>query len=110
MPTNRGTFDVASALANGTRAGSIESNSGSARVTPAPRRQVRRGRCFLVMNMVLPFLVRRLSLPIHLKRHTPDNLQHQWRKAIVVPRSLTRNRTNRGHIIIFNTTAEGVRE
>src|SRR5262249_44914687 len=52
MPTNRETFDVASALAVGTSAGNIESSNGSAKVTPAPRRNVRRGMCFLVMTIV----------------------------------------------------------
>ena len=35
-------------------AGSMESSSGSASVTPTPRRKVRRGRCFFVMNMIFP--------------------------------------------------------
>ena len=34
-------------------AGIIESSSGSASVTPMPCRKVRRGRCFLVMNIVV---------------------------------------------------------
>ena len=43
----------AAVCASSVRAGIIESSSGSARVTPMPRRNVRRGRCFLVMNIVV---------------------------------------------------------
>src|SRR5437870_2950851 len=43
-------------------AGTIESSSGNARVTPIPRRNVRRGRCFLVRNIAL------LCLPVKLPR------------------------------------------
>jgi coenzyme F420-reducing hydrogenase gamma subunit len=38
----------------GVIAGSIDSSSGSASVTPAPRRKVRRGMCFFWMNMFTP--------------------------------------------------------
>jgi hypothetical protein len=52
MPTNR--FGGAAAVSrSGRSAGTIASSSGSARVTPAPRRNVRRGMCFRVMNMIL---------------------------------------------------------
>src|SRR5262249_6214102 len=54
MPTNRGTFAAASASAEGTKAGNIESSNGSANVTPAPRRNVRREMCFFVMNIFTP--------------------------------------------------------
>ena len=44
------------------RAGTIESSSGSASVTPIPRRNVRRGRCFLVMkDMCAPVCLGLLS-------------------------------------------------
>src|ERR1700722_8900316 len=42
----------AAVLARAVRAGTIDSSSGSARVTPTPRRKVRRGNDILVMNMV----------------------------------------------------------
>jgi len=52
MPTNR--FGGAAAVSrSGRSAGTIDSSSGSASVTPAPRRNVRRGMCFFVMNMTL---------------------------------------------------------
>src|SRR5580692_9516388 len=37
----------------------MESSSGNASVTPTPRRNVRRGRCFFVMNMLLQTLLKR---------------------------------------------------
>src|ERR1700722_9864186 len=42
---------LAAALLSAVCAGSIESNKGSAMVTPIPRRNVRRGRCFFVRNI-----------------------------------------------------------
>src|SRR6267142_4321843 len=44
-------FGLAAVLLSGVCAGTIDSSSGNATVTPAPRRNVRRERCFLVMNM-----------------------------------------------------------
>src|SRR5262245_38606526 len=79
-PTNLGAFNAACALASGTKAGNMESNNGSASVTPAPRRKVRRGMCFLVMNIDSSSgdnhvrQVLRLRFPIHLKRHASHDL------------------------------------
>ena len=39
---------------SGVSAGTIDSSSGKASVTPAPRRNVRRGMCFFVMNIARP--------------------------------------------------------
>src|SRR5947208_9115587 len=106
MPTNRGTFTVASALAAGTRAGNIESNNGSASVTPAPRKKVRRGICFLLMSTV------RLSLrlTIHLKRGALDNFEHHCRKAIIVHGSFAYDRANYRHIVVLYPTSHPIRE
>ena len=49
MPQKR-LFGSAAVLTSGVPAGIIESSSGSASVTPMPRRNVRRGRCFFVMK------------------------------------------------------------
>src|SRR2546426_10244839 len=57
MPTKRGVFAVACAFTDGTSAGYIDSSNGNAKVTPAPRRNVRRGICFFVMNMVVDLSV-----------------------------------------------------
>ena len=50
MPTKRRT-GAAAVSRVGVSAGTIDSSSGSASVTPAPRRNVRRGMCFLAMNI-----------------------------------------------------------
>jgi hypothetical protein len=52
MPTNR-LAGLAAVLLKGVCAGTIESSSGKANVTPTPRKNVRRGTCFLVMNIYL---------------------------------------------------------
>jgi hypothetical protein len=49
MPQKR-LFGSAAVLTSGVPAGIIESRSGSASVTPMPRRKVRRGRYFFVMK------------------------------------------------------------
>ena len=56
MPTKR-LAGLAAVLLSGVCAGTIESSSGKANVTPAPRRNVRRGTCFLVMNIYLVSLI-----------------------------------------------------
>ena len=43
---------AAAVFAKGVCAGIIDSRNGSASVTPAPRRNVRRERCFLVMKLM----------------------------------------------------------
>jgi hypothetical protein len=51
MKPRRG-VTLAAVCASSVRAGIIDSSSGSARETLTPLRKVRRGRCFLVMNIV----------------------------------------------------------
>jgi len=46
-------FGLAAVLFKGVCAGTIDSSSGNATVTPAPRRNVRRERCLFVMNLGL---------------------------------------------------------
>src|SRR5947209_4947185 len=55
-------FGIAPDLLSGVCAGSIESSSGKASETPAPCRKVRLGRCFLEMNIVMPFLLQLRAL------------------------------------------------
>src|SRR5215467_702814 len=47
-------FGFAAVLLSGVCAGSIDSSNGNARVTPVPRRNVRRERDFFVMNIRPP--------------------------------------------------------
>src|ERR1700732_627118 len=51
MPVKR-VFGFAAVLIRGVCAGTMESSSGSANATPAPRRTVRRDTCFLVRNIL----------------------------------------------------------
>src|SRR5438105_705106 len=51
IPVKR-VFGTAAVWASRVWAGTIESNSGSAKATPAPRRTARREMCFFVMNIV----------------------------------------------------------
>src|SRR2546422_8562558 len=44
---------LAAVCASGVAAGTIDSRKGKAMVTPAPRRNVRRERCFFVMNIMI---------------------------------------------------------
>src|SRR5262245_8141560 len=73
-------FGTAAVLPSGVCAGSIASRNGIASTTPAPRRNVRRGMYFLVMNALMQpprnlrrpaGLIRRLH--VHLKRLAPDD-------------------------------------
>src|SRR5688500_8808156 len=50
MPTKRFT-GAAAVRRSGVSAGTIDSSSGNASVTPAPRRNVRRAMCFLATNI-----------------------------------------------------------
>src|SRR5579862_5496884 len=50
----------AAVFCNSVCAGTMESSSGSAIVTPTPRRNVRRGRCFFVMNIARHILQKKV--------------------------------------------------
>src|ERR1700730_11053365 len=54
IPVKR-VFGLAAVLTRGVCAGTIESSSGSANAAPAPRRTVRRDRCFLVRNILFRY-------------------------------------------------------
>src|SRR4029453_14979455 len=51
-PPPGGALGPAPVCAGGVPAGTIDSSRGSASVTPLPRRNVRRDRCFFVMNVM----------------------------------------------------------
>src|SRR5215813_13019500 len=82
--TNRG-FGVAAVCARSVPAGTIASSSGKASVTPAPRKNVRRERCFFTINMDSLFrwsttrgLLRDFTaLDAVLKRRAPDDAQDE---------------------------------
>src|SRR5580765_2514451 len=109
MPTNR--FTGAAAVSRrGVSAGTIDSRSGSARVTPAPLRNVRRGMCFLVRNMIAsPDSVRLKPdatsvnalrrLHSHLKLRALHDAEHDCRKPVVLPRGVPDDRPELRHIV-----------
>src|SRR6187431_106631 len=88
IPTKRD-GGLAAVWASSVRAGIIASNSGSAKVTPAPRRKVRRGMCFFVRYMMAvsfstsdPLLAVGL-FDVHLERGAPHDAEHQRGKPVV---------------------------
>ena len=99
MPTNRRT-GAAAVSRVGVSAGTIDSSSGSASVTPAPRRNVRRGMCFLAMNIespsrspkcrsaIVPPLDRRFHP--HLELRAAHHAEHDRREPVVAPSPTSR--------------------
>src|SRR5579871_2233403 len=104
MPTKRGIFGAAAAFAEGTSAGNMESSSGSARVTPAPRSSVRRERRFLVMSIGSSFHF------VHLKWRAGHNPQNDRRKAVIASRRITHNPAHHRHIPVIHAAAQRIRE
>src|SRR4029079_19297092 len=109
----------------GVWAGIIESSNGKARVTPAPRRNVRLGMYFLVMNIGSALLYNsiisrplarraflaipgRFQLLLHLERLALDHAEHQSREAVFVLLRAVHDRAHQGHIVIFGSAAEAV--
>src|ERR1035438_4289803 len=97
----------------------MESSSGSDRATPAPRRNVRRGMCFLVINLMnaissLLFhrsegraLFRRSLL--HLKRGTIDYAVNQIGKPEPARLGVSDDLPDRRNIVVFEAPSERVR-
>src|SRR5215470_16268153 len=102
MPTNRLTGAAALSL-SGVNAGTIDSSSGSASVMPAPRRNVRRGMCFLAMNISVLHRLR-----THSKLRTLDDADHDRREPVVVLRGVTHDRAQRRHVHVLDAAAEGI--
>src|SRR5215831_18740001 len=96
MPTKRRT-GAAAVNRSGRSAGTIDSRNGSASVTPAPRRNVRRGMCFLVTNTSAS-LVRHVGLDSHLKLRAPDDAEDDCREAVVLPRGAVDDRADGRHV------------
>src|SRR5438034_9389263 len=101
MPTNR--FGGAAAVSrSGRSAGTIDSSSGSASVTPAPRRNVRLAMYFFVMNMLNPSR----SLHSHPELRAADNPEHDRREPIVVLVGRARDRAHGRHVCVFESAAQ----
>src|SRR5690349_24521708 len=78
----------AAVLAVAVSAGTIDSSSGSARVTPMPRRNVRRGNAILVINIEAPSIccdnVRLSGFDPLLKRRAVDDAENERREPVVL--------------------------
>src|ERR1700674_5851487 len=112
MPTKRGIFGSAAAFAKGAHAGNIESSSGKASVTPAPRNTVRREICFWVMNMRSPsFLLpacrrhRAFGFAIHLERVALDDPQNQRSELVIVALGFALDAPHHGHFVVIDAPA-----
>src|SRR5262245_153942 len=88
----------AAVCASGVPAPIIDSRNGSAMVTPAPRRNVRRETCLLVKNAMAdsPTIAQRelraLLLHFHLKRGAFDDAEDERREPVVVLRRTAHDR------------------
>src|SRR5688500_18901991 len=110
MPTKRRT-GAAAVSRMGVNAGTIESSNGSARDTPMPRRNVRRGRCLRVTNMVgsLPGAVCSLvRLHAHLELRAADDAENDTGEAVVLLRHVAHDRADGRHVRVLHAAAEGV--
>src|SRR5215469_1370462 len=120
IPVKR-VFGTAAVLARGVCAGIIESSSGSARATPAPRRTVRRDMCFFVRNIgpstsrhtqlarsaLLDVLVlAELHLLVHLERIAFYDTHHERGKLVIIALRRVDNRTNQRHIIALGASTQ----
>src|SRR5262245_49427495 len=119
-------------------AGIMASNNGRLTAAPAPRRNKRRDRCFLVMNMVTPSrygmnhrdtetqrraVWTRASVPLclcgsssvalrrnltHLERRALHNPHHDGRKASVFSCRIAHDLADCRHVVILDAAAERV--
>src|SRR5687767_16031057 len=111
MPTKRRT-GAAAVSRSGVKAGTIESSSGRARVTPIPCRNVRRGMCRLVTN-IGPLLVGAqctfMRLDAHLELRTLHDAEHDRREAVVVGGRIPDDRADGWHVGVFHAAAQSER-
>src|SRR5687767_13610858 len=93
-------------------AGIIDSSSGSASVTPAPRRKVRRDKCAFVMNAISVSAAGpkgpALLLHAFLERVAVDDAQDQRREPIVVRAGAPDDRTHARHVVMVHRPAQRV--
>src|SRR5579862_3816229 len=106
---------AAAVCRSGVAAGTMDSRKGSAIVTPAPVRKVRRERCFFVMNSILRLLQRGLKpattflrFDFLLERVALNDSKHQRGKLVVVLSSPPDNRPDRGHVVVLHRTARSI--
>src|SRR5688572_11964045 len=100
MPTKRRT-GAAAVRRVGVSAGTIDSSSGRASVTPAPRRKVRRAMCFLATNIVSLLMSSYRLLcrfHAHLELRAANHGEHDRREPVIVLRDLAHDGSNRRHV------------
>src|SRR4051812_26965490 len=115
-PNRRCGFAAVFAVA--VRAGTIDSSSGRARVTPIPRRKVRRGNAILVINIVVSWLIRcagsdhrwfvRIRLDSFLKCRAVDYAEHERREPVVAARRVAHDLSKFRHVGSREPAAEAV--
>src|SRR5579863_7696887 len=102
-------FGLAAVAASAVMDGIIESSSGRAMLVPnMPRRNVRRGKCFLVMYDIYSAFLMLVLCPSHLKRGALDYAHYEGRKTIIVARGVVDDGANRRHVVVFDAAAERV--
>src|SRR5215467_12254169 len=133
MAPNR-VLPLAAVCASAVPAGTIDSRNGSAIDTPTPRRNVRRDRCILLMNIsalwqltndneqvtaeeeplhiskLLVVTCNLLLLHSHLERITRHHTKDQRRESVVVLRSAVNDGTNRRHVEVLHGPSQRIRE
>src|SRR5215467_6156772 len=99
---------LAAVFASSVRAGTIASSRGSASAAPAPFRNVRRGRCFLVMNIWV--LIRRDDARfrrLHLlhERRALHDAEYDRRKPVILILRVGRDRADDRHVVVVEAAA-----
>src|SRR5712691_1293554 len=124
MPTTRPLEGAAAVCARAVAAGTIASSNGSAKVTPAPLRNIRRGICFFETNMLAAplftiLVARRLrltrngrvhALRVHLKRLALDDAEDERGEAVVVLCGIPRDGADQRHVLILDAAAQAIRQ
>src|SRR6185436_5412983 len=97
----------ACARANAVKAGTIASRKGSDTATPIPRRNVRRGRNFLVTNMALLLMGPGFDAGRrpHPERHAARDAEHERREPVVVPGGLAHDLADGRHVARLDAAA-----
>src|SRR5688572_3477409 len=109
-------FGAAAVCASAVIDGIMASSSGRPTATPAPRRKVRRERCFFVMYIATPQADLKVGLyrlfgcrfP-HLKRRALHNPHHDRREAIVVAGSVAHDLPHGRHVVVLDASTESIR-
>src|SRR5262245_38032657 len=105
-------FGFAAVRLKGVCAGTIDSKKGKAMVTPAPRRNVRRLRCFLVTNVMSASWKDGLGahFHLHLKWCAFCDAENKRRKTIVAAGSIADDRPDHRHVVVADGPAQGIRQ